>query len=107
MAAKASRVHTLFLLIAFSVVSLTATVTVAPVPALAGTICPTSNGDPDRPNDLPKPTAQPNAGSRILAGGVGAGWVEEPTVEGEPEEASGAWSWVMDFIATLLGRYGL
>lgn len=106
MAANASRAHTLFLLIALSVASLTATVTVAPVTALAGTICPTNNGDPDRPNDLPKPTTQPNTSSRIVAGGVGAGWVDEPTVEREPEEAS-AWSWVMEFIATLLGRYGL
>ena len=105
MAAKASRAHTLFLLIALSVASLTATVTLAPVTALAGTNGPTASGDPDRPNDSPKPTAQPNTGSQSLAGGVGVGGVDAPAVE-EAEEGS-AWSRVLAFIATLLGRYGL
>ncbi|MEO6463068.1 MAG: hypothetical protein ABIP29_08325 [Candidatus Eisenbacteria bacterium] len=105
MAAKASRVYTLFLIIALTVASLTASVTVAPVTALAGASNPTNNGDPDRPNDAPKPTTQPNAGSPILAGGVSVGPVVESTVESEAEVS--AWSRVKFFIATLLGRYGL
>ncbi len=100
MAAKASRAHTLFLLVVLTVASLTATVTVAPYVATAGPIEPVNNGDPDRPNDCPKPATQPSiVNGSILPSGVGA-------ATGSKREASG-WSWAMSFIATLLGRHGL
>ena len=100
MAAKASRIYTLFLLIALTVGSLTATVTVSPSVAIAAPNGPTNNGDPDRPNDCPKPAYSPNS-------------TERPVVERSSEpsrewcEVVDGWSWAVDYIATLLGRHGL
>ena len=99
MAAKASRIHILLLLFALSVSTLTATVMVAPVALASSSGGPASNGDPDRPNDCPKPSAQQqstptnNLSSARLIVDRGAG--------------SARWSWVMESIATLLGRHGL
>ena len=104
MAAKASRTYTLFLLVALTVASLTATVTVSPCVVSAGTTEPTLNGDPDRPNDAPKPTTQPSSASssnRIQR----AGGSPVSAMGGERE--SMGWSWAMSLIAPLLGRYGL
>lgn len=103
MAANASRIHTLVLLIALTVAAVTSTVTVAPPVASAGTSGPVSNGDPDRPNDCPKPAAQTNSSyssSGISSVVVGKGQ------RGAKSETNG-WSWAMNFIATLLGRHGL
>jgi hypothetical protein len=101
MAAKASRIHTLFLLIALTVAAVTATVTVAPPVASAGSSGPTTNGDPDRPNDCPKPSAQTQSSTSGLVPVI---------VDGGPQGAQSethGWSWAMNFIATLLGRHGL
>jgi hypothetical protein len=99
MAAKASRIHTLLLLVALGVSALTATVTVAPV-ALAGSSSgPVSNGDPDRPNDSPKPAAQQQSSSTTKL-------VAKSSIV-SPVTGSARWSWAMEFIATLLGRHGL
>jgi hypothetical protein len=103
MAAKASRIHTLFLLIALTVAGVTATVVVAPPQATAGSSGPTTNGDPDRPNDCPKPAAQQpttnlvNGFSPITGGKLARG----------AQSGMYGWSWAMNFVATLLGRHGL
>jgi hypothetical protein len=106
MAAKASRIHTLFLLVALTVVTPTATVILSPSVATAGSNGPTSNGDPDRPNDCPKPQSQPG----IVAGPiVNNDDFDAPNPGLVPVEVrdQNGWSWAMKFIATLLGRHGL
>jgi hypothetical protein len=100
MAAKASRIRTLLLLIALGVATLTATVTVAPHVVMASPGSgPCGNGDPDRPGDTaPKPTSSPNFASAQMRS-VDRG--------GQASERAHHWSWAMDLIATLLGRHGL
>jgi hypothetical protein len=99
MAAKASRTHTLFLLIALAVAWTTVTVTVSPTVATAASYGPQNSGDPDRPNDAPKPTsATPTIADRLELVGV-----EEPEDTSEGGEGT-SWNWVMAIIATLLGR---
>ena len=100
MAANASRIHTLVLLIALTVAAVTSTVMVAPPVASAGTSGPTSSGDPDRPNDCPKPAAQYSTSNTGVLPVVMEGQ------RGAQSETNG-WSWAMNFIATLLGRHGL
>ena len=100
MAAKASRTYTLLLLIALSVASLTVTVAVPPVAVASSSGGPAANGDPDRPNDCPKPTvAQQSSSSNLVStsrrGDMGG------------KGAAHGWSWAMEYIATLLGRHGL
>jgi hypothetical protein len=101
MAAKASRIHILFLLIALTVGSLTATVTVSPSVATAAPNGPQNSGDPDRPNDCPKPAYSPNTGQPVES--ADGDRVGVPT----EDEGGGGWSWIMELIATLLGRRGL
>lgn len=99
MAAKASRIHTLLLLFALSVSALTSTVMVAPVALASSSGGPATNGDPDRPNDSPKPSAtQQGTPTKLYSTG---------SVVGEAKGSSARWSWAMEFIATLLGRHGL
>jgi len=101
MAAKATRIHTLVLLIALTVAAVTSTVMVAPPVASAGTSGPTTSGDPDRPNDCPKPAAQYSTSNTGVTSVV-----VETGQRGAKSETNG-WSWAMNFIATLLGRHGL
>ena len=100
MAAKAPRIHILFLLIALTVGSLTATVTVSPSVATAASNGPTNSGDPDRPNDCPKPAYSPNAGQPIES-------AEGDQLAVPTEDEGGGWIWIMDLFTILLGRLGL
>ena len=104
MAAKASRTRTLFLLVALAVATLTVTVTVTPRVSMAGTVNPASNGDPDRPNDAPKPAAQPSVvNGRIVAVGPATG----TSARGSGSGDEAGWSWAVSLIASVLGRQGL
>lgn len=100
MAAKASRIHILLLLLALSVSALTATVMVAPVALAASSGGPASNGDPDRPNDCPKPSAQQQSTPTSNLSSAKGSLVKKA-------EGSARWSWAMEYIASLLGRHGI
>ena len=107
MAAKASRIHTLFLLVALTVVTPTATVILSPSVATAGSNGPTSNGDPDRPNDCPKPQSQPGIVAGPIVNNDDRNDAPSPELVSAERRDLYGWSWAMKFIATLLGRHGL
>jgi len=104
MAAKATRTYILVLLLALGVVTLTATVGISTVVAAAGTGGPSTNGDPDRPNDSTKPAMQQTAPTSVKPSGESRSGVPAPSAG--VDRAEQGWTWAKWYVASLLGRFG-